>query len=667
MQKLIALSFFLLWSLFSYGQKDTIKQISTVTISTGKRNRFKSNLTQPAGTIEQEMKKDTRIDFIQRGAFGSEILLNGMGSDRSIVTIDGMRIHSACTDKMDPTTSYLDINNIDGINTQSSGLNNAYGNSIAGNVNLQSKKPSFGAKKIQGNLTSGISSNNGHTATNASLDIVRPKFYLQPTISFRKAWDYKDGDNERVNYSGFTKYNASTKMGVKLNEKTHLETFAIFDEAQNVGFPALPMDVKLARMFLISQGVTWLKHECEKEKIAFHSKVYFNRSEHIMDDSQRSNVPIRMDMPGFSNTAGYLIDFERKFNEKHYLTLNLNGHWNQSKAEMTMYPADGKPDMYMYTWPNIQTINNRLNANYSYSYKGNQTILINASIQQQHYSFGDSMGYHTTTIFHPDVNWSQTRINKSLSLEWNYGKEKPYFLSIAAAYSDRAPTISEAYGFYLFNSYDRFDYIGDPNLKNEKSLFAEIKWRRTFGKNHKHRLSASANYFHIIDYIYGRILPDISQMTIGASGVKQYEQLDFANQVNALVAYSYTPVKWYTLDAAVQYSYGKGKGNLVLPFIAPIRLQLGNTLKLRRSYVEVRINYHARQYAFGSYFGEIETSSWYTLDLAYKRTFMLKKSQTLDLIVRAENVTNQYYTTYSDWNKIPRMGRNFNLQISYNF
>jgi len=32
-----------------------------------------------------------------------------------------------------------------------------------------------------------------------------------------------------------------------------------------------------------------------------------------------------------------------------------------------------------------------------------------------------------------------------------------------------------------------------------------------------------------------------------------------------------------------------------------------------------------------------------------------------------ENIFDKYYTTFSDWNKIPRMGRNFFINLVYSF
>ena len=44
--------------------------------------------------------------MVKRGSYAWEPLINGMATERTVITIDGMRIFGACTDKMDPITSY---------------------------------------------------------------------------------------------------------------------------------------------------------------------------------------------------------------------------------------------------------------------------------------------------------------------------------------------------------------------------------------------------------------------------------------------------------------------------------------------------------------------------------------------------------------------------------
>ena len=91
---------------------------------------------------------------------------------------------------------------------------------------------------------------------------------------------------------------------------------------------------------------------------------------------------------------------------------------------------------------------------------------------------------------------------------WNY--------NLGVGYGERAPSVSEGYGFYLYNSNDFYDYVGNPYLSNEKSgnkRFGSLSFVKIHSK-------FSTSYFHIQDYIVGKVDETILPMTIGASGVK---------------------------------------------------------------------------------------------------------------------------------------------------
>src|SRR5690606_39707052 len=65
--------------------------------------------SKPLSTLDHYLEKASFINMIRRGSYAWEPFINGMASERNVITIDGMRIYGACTDKMDPVTSYVEI------------------------------------------------------------------------------------------------------------------------------------------------------------------------------------------------------------------------------------------------------------------------------------------------------------------------------------------------------------------------------------------------------------------------------------------------------------------------------------------------------------------------------------------------------------------------------
>ena len=72
------------------------------------------NLKQPKSltSVEDYLMGSSKMNMIKRGAYAWEPTINNMSTERTVITIDGMRIFGACTDKMDPVTSYVEISNL---------------------------------------------------------------------------------------------------------------------------------------------------------------------------------------------------------------------------------------------------------------------------------------------------------------------------------------------------------------------------------------------------------------------------------------------------------------------------------------------------------------------------------------------------------------------------
>lgn len=121
-------------------QKDSVKvqELSGVIVISRQASRNKnSNLLS---TLDQYLSSHEQVDLIKRGAYAWELMLNGLSSERSVITIDGMRIYGACTDKMDPVSSYVETTNLSRADVKNGQSGNAHGTSIGGSLDLVRKK-----------------------------------------------------------------------------------------------------------------------------------------------------------------------------------------------------------------------------------------------------------------------------------------------------------------------------------------------------------------------------------------------------------------------------------------------------------------------------------------------------------------------------------------------
>jgi iron complex outermembrane receptor protein len=612
---------------------------------------------KPLSTLDEYLESSKKVDMVKRGAYAWEPTLNNMFSERLSVTIDGMRIFGACTDKMDPITSYVDVSNLSQAQIASGQQGSEHGVAIGGAINLELDRGNFKDTGLYGGVETGFESNNQMSVVGAELNYSDSKFYVDTDIIYRKAENYFAGGDEEVEFSQFEKYNFSANGGYKIATDRSLTASLIFDEARDVGYPALTMDVSLARAIIASVGfeqdVLWGSLRNWK------SKLYFNKVTHVMDDTKRPDVPIHMDMPGWSDTYGFYSQAALKL-KKHQMLFKMDGYYNKSLAEMTMYPNNpNELPMFMLTWPDVRTANGGVYAEDKLDLNGS-FLKLATRMTVQNQNVADEFGLNSLKIFYPEMEQSKTRFLKSVSGQW-HKMWMPWHVNAGLSYGDRAPSVTEGFGFYLFNSFDNHDYIGDPGLANEKSMEAntKISWEKS-----KIKVSAEANFFHIADYIIGEIDPSLSVMTIGAEGVKIYKNLEYANLFNTSLDLEYAILPELKWSGLISYHRGTDNDGRNIPFIGPFSYRSGLQFDNRSFSAALRISGAAKQVNYNPDFGEDQTPAYTVCSLTFGKTFKFN-NDSMYAKFGVENIFDENYSTYTDWKNIPRMGRNFFLTLSY--
>ncbi|MCR4033725.1 MULTISPECIES: TonB-dependent receptor [Flavobacterium] len=662
--KNLATFFLALFSTICCAQEKTKDSLETIKLNEiiviG--NKTSLHLKQPKSltSVEEYLAKSSKVNMIKRGAYAWEPVINNMASERTVITIDGMRIFGACTDKMDPITSYVEVSNLSEATVASGQQASCHGAGIGGSVDLKRNQFSEKSKGWNGSLHSGFESNNKQKIFGGSLGYNDSRFFTHIDFMHRDAENYKAGNNKEVNFSQFTKYNISANAGYFINAKNILEASAIYDKATNVGYPALPMDVSLAEAKIFSFSHKYLANS--DFITSWESKAYYNSITHKMDDTKRPSVPIHMDMPGWSDTYGFYSKVKAKL-KKHHFLIDLNGFYNKSVAEMTMYPSDPKENlMFMYTWPDVRTFYNGLSLEDNIKISTTDQLRIGANIGFQNNRVADDFGLQSLRIFYPEMDASKNRFLKSFS--GNYIKNNgPFEFGFGLAYAERTPSVSEGYGFYLYNSSDFYDYIGNPNLKNEKALEGNF----LIGyKTNRFTSKITGSYFYFSDYIIGKIDPNTLPMTIGASGVKRYEALNNAVIFNTDCNLTYDFLENWQFKSQLTYSVGKDDQGDNLPFISPIKYSFGIDFKKEKFNAGINALGNLAQTEFAQTYGQNKTSDYLIFGFTAGYTFQWNQNG-LKLQTGVENLFDHYYTTYSDWNKIPRMGRNVFVNLSFNF
>lgn len=661
--------FFVIWilslpcQLQAQSVQDSIIELKEVIVRDLKKKKNEKRNFQHS--LEKRLEPQQSVDFVRRGAFSFEPTLNNMTSERSIITIEGMRIFGACTDKMDPVTSYLESHNIQNINVLSGQDGSRYGVTIAGSIDLNLPQKTFSENPAwKHKFQTSYQSNNWERFTMITSDFSAKKLGANATISHRKADNYHDGNQQVIAYSQYEKTNFSANIHLKINPKNTLRSYTIFDIGSNIGFPSLDMDTPSAKGF-----ITMLYHTYKPDNQPFElweNQFYYNTFSHTMGDNSRDEkdkLPIKMDMFGKSETFGGISKIRWK-TTNFLQNLHLNVFQNRSDAQMIMYYQSGGY-MFTYTWPDVITQSLHLSTENQWEISEKQKITFNASVNWQNNEVNSDVGYRLNQVFH-QFERNKNRMLPSFNANYLW-KNEHFSISAGMGFGKRSPSISEGYGFYLYNNSDGYDYIGNPNLENETSYDAHLKMEYL---KKRWKINADTRFFYIENYIFGKPFGEPSwQMTpLGAKkrGLKMYQSLPYAKQFQFSVGISYQFSEFWLWKNHFGYAYGADYQENPLPFVRPPYYISAITFRKKNFSAEASLNSDFKQTRFSTAFGEDATPDYHLWNLSMQYEIPFDRYQ-IEFQIFAENIFNRNYTTYADWKNFPRMGRNFQLRIQFQF
>jgi len=629
-----------------------LDEVVIVSRSQGSKRSIKGNVA----SIDEHLKELNNVNLVRRGSYAWEPVVNSMQTERISTTIDGMKIFYACTDKMDPVTSYVESGNLQNI-LLNSGLNGnpqATGN-IGGSLDLKLRRAGFDGDAFRLGADAGYESNGNLQVYGADAAVSRRSFYTNGGVSYRHAGNYKEGGGREILFSQFQKINAYDNLGFRLSEQDVIEGTFIYDRATNVGYPALNMDVDKAEAFITS--LSYKRHWEEKLVQSWETKAYYNHITHVMDDTQRPDVQIHMDMPGKSWTTG-LYSLANAQKGCHELTANYDLYYNRLFADMTMYPGGAAP-MYMVTWPDVGTLNTGVALNDRILLGEGHRVNVSTKLAWQQQRLNNQEGYQALSVFFPGMKQQYQQLTGRVAANYQLTTLNSQF-SIGMGWGSRAPTATEAYGYYLNNTFDQYDYIGNPHLKNESAI--EVNGSYQF-KIQNSKFKIDCNAFFLSDYIIGQFEPRLSAMTVAAEGVKVYGNIPHATIANFSLTYGWDILPWLIWNTRLGYSLGRDNEGEPLPLISPFAYTTGLNVHFGRFQGKAEVQGNAKQSHYGKKYGETPTAAWTIVNLSANYQFSMFDAQ-LTFRVGIENLLDKRYTTYADWCDIPQKGRNIYMNLS---
>ena len=627
-------------------------------------------------TVDNIISRLDGLELIRRGPYAMEPQVNGFSGGQLNLTIDGMKIFGACTDKMDPVTSYIEPNNLKSI-TVKQGTNSCLtGCNIGGSVDMELEGPEMDSNRpFYSNAGVGYESVSNGRNILFSTGYSKNKWNLGVNGVYRKNDDYTDGAGQVIPFSQFGKYNIHSALQFIPDSINRFKADVLYDLAQNVGYPALPMDVGRAEAILFA-----LEYE-HTNRIHTKLKLYVNTIHHVMDDSKRDStfllknentgnsdtVFMRMDMPGVSTTFGTYYQGEIPLKDNSRVSFRLDNYTNRSLAEMTMHmnsPVTGMdPPMYMQTWPEMVRNVTGLYIQNS-RYFGNRFMLaIDGRIDYAIDMLQNNLAEQEFSVFNYHVEKNTARVTKSMNINVSAFPARHFSVNLTGGYGERLPTITERFGYYLYNAYDGYDYIGNPGINTEKSWFGKLEFKYT-GQVLKINLSQSVN--RLKDYIIGITDTTIPTMNFYANGTRIYRNIPGASVYNAGLQVFFTPVKKLSVFMVSKFTRGELSSHEPMPLIAPFHNVLSVRYGSDKISVQAENETALSQKRINVSYGEQVTPGYTLFNIKGNFGISLPGSR-IDISAGISNLLNEKYSDHLDWGRILRPGRSLELFVKYTY
>jgi len=489
----------------------------------------------PTRDIGDFLRQIPNVSAIRKGGTQLDPVIRGYKYDQLNVRVDGfMRIEGGCPNRMDPNISHIEVDDIDRIEVIKGPYVLRYGPTMGGFLNLVTTRPTpFSGKKFQ-IIARGIkgyeSSWNG-TKDRLNVKLGNDKLYFNFSANNQDYGNYKDGNGNLV-FSSFRKYSFTAEAAfVPIKNHEFMYSF-VSSHGRDVFFPALPMNERLddTRLMSAEYSIKNINDKIKNIKLyAFNSDVY-----HVMDtkDKPSSDSMIGVSVIDAVVTGSNLsIDINPGKNNKLFW---VGGFEHTTKAGVrtkTMFMMPAEPIVPVQKEFLIDGIQNNIFTAIEFERKM-ETLTITASARYDYnksssgpiYVYGIKAG---KPVILDTLEVEPVALNNiSASFGLNKYLNENLLIGLAIGRGVRSPNLLERYVTLLPIGYDKYDYLGNAELKAEANHQIDLSLK--YDNDKIGRFTVNGFYSYVTNYIAAKQLPPSLYLpnTKGVSGVKQFYNAD---------------------------------------------------------------------------------------------------------------------------------------------
>lgn len=613
-----------------------------------------------SGSVDDLMRLGG-LTLIQRAnGFAGEASMLGLRGGQMNTSIDGMKIHAACVDKMDPSTAYVEIDNLSTLDVSSDATDLRYGQNLGGSVNFTLKQPTLNTP-VRSVVDISGESNASMRRLRADVSGGTSDIALRAGYTLRSADDMRSGDGSTIALSGFTKHNL--QVGGLWNADTNdvFSATMIADLATDVGYPALIMDTRRALAFIgaLSWRSTW------SPSVRTSTKLYANSVDHTMDDYDRpiseiQNRPFMpnmyMPMTGTTNVYGLLVEGSYMASSD-IVKVVLDVTYLAATATMDMIPLDTSVSSMQLTNigdARVGTLGTSLS--WERMLWEDLTVRAGARVDVSSRAIMDEGFRSVLGGYFPGVDLDRMAGALSVNVSAYYSIADGFTVWSVLARSERMPTHLEMYGFWLYDPQANIVTIGRPDLSNEQA------WSFDVGTSYRDEdvsLSFSGWARRINNYIAAVPTADTSTTgepptrTMGSIGTADLTGFDANATIRVLPLWS--------MQGSLGGIWGSGVTiNDPLPLIAPLRFSLRAVVGDRIIQGELAVTAAVAQERISqTILPEDATASWARADVV----IAWRPIPELRFQASCTNLLDAFYHEHTSINNMPSRGRSFNLGI----
>ncbi len=601
------------------------------------------------------------ISTNKRGAFGWEPVVRGQSDQRMNLVIDGMQVFKACVDKMDPITSYVETDNLSKLEIDKSGTGVAQNGTGNSTVNLITQKAEANPFSMKVNSAYRLPDQYRSLSIMGNSSDASGRNAIRFSGSYKKANDFIAGNDQTIDNTQYQKLNLNLSYRHTFPSQHAIEAGYITDKAYNIGYPALLMDATKA---LADIGQIQFNFASSDKQYQLKSiQLYANIIRHTMDDYSRDvanrAVMRGMYMPMYGQTTTFGARLNGSF--PHNTEWYLNSYASEANGDMEMISLDpGIADMFIYNLEEVKT--REVNFGLRHHFELSDALLLKVEESVRIKSLGtDSKTYGSffEGLYDRELDTrNKLLLSASGSLLWMLNDN--WSMNGNFVYSERMGNHMELFGHYIYNYVDGYFYDGNPWLKTEQSINADLN---TTWETDLHSLSFTLFHKQYFNYIDGIIANGVSTpdfqfkqyVNIGDATISGFE-FRTINNIGDKVS----------LDNRVSYLYAQNQSlDEPLPLIAPLKGNSSIHFHHKRNVMMAEVEWAAAQNRIArTSSNEDKTSAYAILNFTYEHTWI---DGSLSTIFKLNNLLDEYYHTHTSIGNVPEAGQNMMISISYQF